>query len=115
MIIRKNGYAVLGLEHERKTRVVHQYTILKTTVNTSKILSVVSFLECAMLPIKPMRKIFLLRVEVVKHNISVGGTASSEDNNFSEVGKFFQELNAMRSHSDPCLYNRMVTEMVVPP
>ena len=68
-----------------------------------------------MLSVESMCKVFLLWVEVVKHNIRIGGTAGSEDDDLSHGGQFFEELNAMRSHSNACLYNQLHTDIVVPP
>ncbi len=68
-----------------------------------------------MLAVEPMGEILLLWVKVVEHNISIRGTAGCEDDDFSHGGQFFEEFNAMRSHSNTCLYNQMRTDIVVPP
>jgi hypothetical protein len=115
MVVRQNWNAVLRLEHKGKARVIYQDRILESAVHRAQIFGVKPLLEGAVLPVESVGKVFLMRVEVIKDDICVGGTASCENDDFSNGGKFFQEVVTMRSNSDTCLYIESSTEMIEPP
>lgn len=70
--------SVVRLQHETMCGVVDQHDILQSTVYRSKIFDIVTFLQGAMLTVQPMRKDFVVWVEVLEDNVCVLCAACSE-------------------------------------
>ena len=115
VVVRQDRDPVIRLQHDRKARIVHQDTILEPSIDTPQVLSVKPLLQGAVLPIEPMREEPFVRVEVVEHNVGVGGAAGGEDDDLRDGRQLAQEIAAMRSHSDACLDSNNCTETVEPP
>lgn len=61
-----------------------------------------------------MRKISLLRIKVVYHNIRIRSTACREDYNLSKRTELSNEIMTMRSHPNSCLYSLKNTDIDPP-
>lgn len=65
-------------------RVVNKNNLIQLSIDNSQIFEVVSLLDGAVLPIEPMRDIFLVWIQVIKDNVGIRGTTGCKYNNFCE-------------------------------
>ena len=115
MVVGQDGDPIIRLQHNRKARIIHQDTVLQSSVHTSQILSIEPLLQRAVLSVESVREEPLMGVEVVQNNVSVGGAAGGEDDDLRDGRQLAQEIDAMRTHSDACLDRTNSTETVEPP
>ena len=100
MIVWHDRYAIVWLKHETERRVVHKNRIFQSSVYHPQVLHVVTFFQSAMLPIQSMREDLIVRIQVLDYYISVGGTASREEDDLSDLGKCLKEFSAVGSDPD---------------
>lgn len=89
MVEGDDGDCVFRLQQVAVGGVVHQYHVLEAPVDHPQVLQEVAPLQSAMLPVESVRNPLFVRVEIVEHNVSVGGCAGREDDDLCDLGELF--------------------------
>ena len=106
--------AVLWLQEMAVGGVVQQHHFTQFAIHHSQIFEVKTFFESAVLAVETVGYKLLFRVEVVKYDISIGGTASRKYDDFCKLRQLLQKLTTKRPYPYARLHYQKVTDSVPP-
>lgn len=100
-VVGQDGDAVFELEDVGVGSIVHQHHTAQIPIYYSQILRIDILMNLyTIFTVEPVLDILPLRVQLVKHDVSVGLVAGSEGDDLIELGHPLEEADSIRTNSN---------------